>query len=80
MRSLADWPSAVVHEADIAAVAATALTRDGHAGCTYDITGPQALTPAERASIIGDAIGRDVTFEQLTEDQERKRLRSYGYP
>lgn len=80
IRLLADWPSAVVHEADIAAVAATALTEDGHAGRTYPITGPQALTPAERTRLIGEAIGRDIIFERLTEDQERDRLRSYGYP
>lgn len=80
VRLLGTWPSAVVHEADIAAEALTALTEDGHAGRTYPITGPQALTPAERTRLIGEAIGRDVTFEQLTEDQERERLRSYGYP
>jgi uncharacterized protein YbjT (DUF2867 family) len=80
VRLLADWPSAVVHEADIAAVAVTALTEDGHAGRTYPITGPQALTPAQRTRLIGEAIGRDVVFEQLTEGQERDRLRSYGYP
>lgn len=80
VRSLANWPSAVVHEADIAAVAMTALTQDGHAGQTYPITGPQALTVAERTRLIGGALGRDVAFEQLTEDQERDRLRSYGHP
>lgn len=80
VRMLADWPSAVVHDADIAAVALTALTEDGHAGRIYPITGPQALTPAERTRLIGQAIGRGVAFEQLTEDQERERLRSYGYP
>lgn len=80
VRLLADWPSAVVHDADIAAVAVTALTEDGHAGQTYPITGPQALTPAERTRLIGEVIGREIAFEQLTEDQERDRLRSYGYP
>lgn len=80
VRLLADWPSAVVHEADIAAVAATALTADGHGGQTYWLTGPQALTPAERTRLIGEAIGTEVAFEQLTEVQERERLRSYGYP
>jgi uncharacterized protein YbjT (DUF2867 family) len=77
---LADWPSAVVHEADIAAVAATALTEDGHSGRTYPITGPQALTSAERTHLIGRAIGCDIAFEQLTEGEERDRLRSCGYP
>lgn len=77
---LGNWPSAVVHEADIAAVAVVALTEDGHAGRTYPITGPQALTPADRARLIGEAVGRDIRFVQLTEEQERERLRSYGYP
>lgn len=79
IRLLGNWPSAVVHEADIAAVAATALTTDGHAGRTYPLTGPQALTAAERTHLIAEAIGRHVAFEQLTEDAERDRLRSYGY-
>ncbi|MDN5918566.1 MAG: NAD(P)H-binding protein [Pseudonocardia sp.] len=80
VRSLANWPSAVVHEADIAAVAAVALTEDGHAGRSYPLTGPQALTVAERARLLGEARGCPVAFEQLTVDQERERLRSYGYP
>lgn len=80
VRMLANWPSAPVHDADIAAVAVAALTEDGHVGRTYPITGPQALTPAERTRLIRQAIGRQIAFEELTEDQERDRLRSYGYP
>ena len=34
---------------DIAAVAAAALTQDGHEGKTYDLTGPEALTHGEMA-------------------------------
>ncbi|WP_432520984.1 NAD(P)H-binding protein [Kineococcus sp. SYSU DK006] len=79
VRLLADWPSAVVHEADIAAVAAVALTEDGHAGRTYDITGPEALTPRQRTRVLGDVLGRPIAFEPLTEEQERERLRSCGY-
>lgn len=73
-------PSAVVHEADIAAVAATALTEDGHAGEEYWVTGPEALTPADRAHLIGEAIGARVVFERLTLDQERERLLTLGHP
>src|ERR1700694_2146646 len=39
---------APIHEADIAAVAATALTTEGHAGKVYPMTGPQALTRAQQ--------------------------------
>jgi uncharacterized protein YbjT (DUF2867 family) len=78
--TLATFASAVVHEADIAAVAATALTEDGHAGRTYHVTGPEALTPAERTLILGEALGRELTYVHLTVEQERERLRAFGYP
>jgi uncharacterized protein YbjT (DUF2867 family) len=76
---LATYRSAVVHEADIASVAVTALTEDGHGGKSYLLTGPEALTPQERTRILADATGKDIAFVRLTEDEERARLRSYGY-
>jgi uncharacterized protein YbjT (DUF2867 family) len=77
---LATFPSAMVHEGDIAAVAATALTHGGHEGRSYPITGPEALTPAERTRIIAGATGQEIAFVQLlSEDAERARLRGYGY-
>lgn len=76
--TLASYPTVAVHEADIAAVAACALTEDGHAGHEYRLTGPAPLTPAERTAIISSAINRELRHVQLTEDQERERLASYG--
>lgn len=76
---LASYPSAVVHEADIASVAVCALTEDGHGGRSYLLTGPEALTPDERTRILAEAAGQDITFVKLTEDGERDRLRGYGY-
>lgn len=48
----ADVRSAMVHDGDIAAVAAAALTGDGHAGREYWLTGPEALTAPERVATI----------------------------
>jgi uncharacterized protein YbjT (DUF2867 family) len=79
LSTLATYPSAMVHEADIAAVAARALTERGHAGRTYPLTGPEALTPPERIRVLAEKTGRDLTFVHLTEAQERARLRGYGY-
>lgn len=76
---LADYPSALIHEADIAAVAARTLTEEGHGGRAYALTGPEALTPRERLRILSEATGRDLRLVPLTETQERERLRSYGY-
>ncbi len=80
VRTLAAWPSAAVHEADIAAVALTALTEGGQGGRDLVLTGPQALTPAERARDLGEALGREVSWVRLTEEQERERLRAQGFP
>lgn len=44
--------TAAIHEADIGAVAATALTKNGHAGKTYTLTGPEVLTPIEQVRAI----------------------------
>ena len=71
------WPygaaeTAPVDERDVAAVAARALYEDGHAGGDYVLTGPEALSQAEQVSIIGDAIGRRLRFEELSPDEFRQ--------
>jgi uncharacterized protein YbjT (DUF2867 family) len=65
----ADGRSAMIHDGDIAAVAATVLTSAGHDGREYWLTGPEALTPPERVRIIADVLGRDVRFEELSRDE-----------
>ncbi len=71
--------SAMVHEADIAAVAAVALTEDGHAGEDYTITGPEALTVPESLAVLAEASGREIGFVELSEDEVRAKWRSEGY-
>jgi uncharacterized protein YbjT (DUF2867 family) len=78
VRVFGNHPGAVVHEADIAAVAVAALIEEGHAGRSYSLTGPQALTPAERARQIGEALGREIRFEELSEERYRATLRAAG--
>jgi uncharacterized protein YbjT (DUF2867 family) len=50
---------------DIADVAATVLTQDGHAGKLYELTGPRLLTFADAVAAIADATGRDITYTQM---------------
>ncbi|MER5426983.1 NmrA family NAD(P)-binding protein [Streptosporangium roseum] len=71
--------SAMIHEADIASVAATALTTDGHAGQEYWLTGPEALTPPEKVRTISDVLGRDVRYVELTKDEIVAEWRRTGY-
>jgi len=71
------WPygraeTAPIDERDIAAVAARALYADGHAGGDYVLTGPESLSQAEQVSIIGDAIGRRIRFEELSPEDFRR--------
>ncbi len=73
-----DLPSALVHEADIAAVAAVALLDDGHTGRAYNITGPEALTPRERIALLSRAVGRDIAFVPITHAQAVDRLMATG--
>ncbi len=77
--AFAEARSAMVHEADIAAVAATALTTDGHAGREYWLTGPQALTPPEKVHVIGTVLGREVRYVELTRDEVVEEWRGSGY-
>jgi uncharacterized protein YbjT (DUF2867 family) len=71
---------APIHEADIAAVAATVLTEDGHLGQRYTLTGPESLTHRDEVTLIGHAIGREITLIEETHDQARRRLLASGYP
>jgi uncharacterized protein YbjT (DUF2867 family) len=72
----AGWTSAMIHEADIATVAVTALLNDGHAGQTYVVTGAQAHTRVELVGMISAAIGRRLEFLELTPEQARAYWRA----
>lgn len=47
---------------DIAAVAAAVLTEGGHAGRSYEVTGPDPLTFADALEIIGAVSGRSIRY------------------
>ncbi|MEV5753206.1 NAD(P)H-binding protein [Actinoallomurus sp. NPDC052308] len=67
-------PMSLIHEADMAAVAARALTGPGHDGATYALTGPEVLTQAEQVRVIGEVLGRPLRWAELSRDQARQRL------
>jgi uncharacterized protein YbjT (DUF2867 family) len=70
----ADIALPVVDPQDIAEVAATTLRRSGHDGRTYVLTGPEPISPRQRAHIIGDVLGEPITFVELTREQAREQL------
>lgn len=54
---------------DIAAVAAAALTEDGHQNATYTLTGPAAITHQEIAEAFSAALGHTITFADAPPEQ-----------
>jgi len=76
-----DGRVAVVARADVARTAATILSAPAeHAGRTYDLTGPEALSLTEVASIISAVRGRDVSFLDETLDEAYASRAGYGAP
>lgn len=63
-----------IHPRDIAAVAVEALTSGRFREEALPITGPEALSYAEMAAKIGDAIGKGIRFEPIAEEQVRRRM------
>ena len=62
--------AAVVAQADVAA-AAVAVLRDPapHAGATYDLTGPEAVSMKEAADLLSEARGRPVRYVDETVEE-----------
>jgi uncharacterized protein YbjT (DUF2867 family) len=60
---------------DIADVAAAALTEQAHAGQTYTITGPAAISHGDIAAALSRATGRDITFVDVPPEAFADSLR-----
>lgn len=67
----------VVDPADIAAVAAAALTGDGHAGRTYELTGPEPISPRRQAAVLAEALGEEVRFVELSRADAHAHLATF---
>ena len=65
---------------DIAAIAAKSLTADSHAGKTYELNGPEALTAADVAGKISRLTGRGVQYVDIPFEAQRKSLQGMGMP
>jgi uncharacterized protein YbjT (DUF2867 family) len=66
--------AAVTDPADIAAVAARALTSPGHEERVYEVSGPESLSAGERVAILGQVLGRDLRFEAQTNEEARTEM------
>lgn len=59
----------MVDARDVAEVAALALIDSRHDGCTYALSGPSAPSFRRIAKLIGELTGRDVSYEDLSDEQ-----------
>lgn len=70
--------SAMVHEADIAAVALAVLTGAAPTGGRYLLTGGEALSLEQKLAAVSAATGQPVTLTRLSEEQARADLAAAG--
>jgi len=75
-----DGRVAMIDARDVAAVAAAALTEDGHEGTTYMITGPQAVTFDEAASQLSVATGQATEHVRIPPDAVVRLMTDAGAP
>jgi uncharacterized protein YbjT (DUF2867 family) len=69
-------PIAVIDPADIAAVASIALTTPQLEGQALRLSGPEALTPAERLAVLNDELGHSYELVPVDPDEVRVYLAS----
>jgi uncharacterized protein YbjT (DUF2867 family) len=75
-----DGQEAFIDAEDIAEVAVTALTEEGHAGMDYELTGPRLMTFADTAADIAKATGRAFPYVALTVDEYVAEQIALGVP
>jgi NAD(P)H dehydrogenase (quinone) len=80
LTGLAENRVAFVARGDVAAAAAGILIGDGHAGATYNATGPERLSGAQRAALVAEITGRPLAFLTITEEQLRAGLTQASLP
>ena len=76
-----DGRVAAVAQDDIATATHAVLRDPGrHAGATYSLTGPEALTFQEIADVVSRETGRDVVYHRETLDEAYASRARYGAP
>jgi uncharacterized protein YbjT (DUF2867 family) len=74
----ADAKISYIDVRDIAAVAAVALTANGHTDKAYTLTGPQSLNHNEIAHRISNAVGKAIRYVPISEEDARRGILSAG--
>lgn len=65
---------------DVADVAARLLTSAGHLRKAYTLTGPEAITAGQIASVISELTGRSIRYIDMPEEAMRQGMLAQGLP
>jgi uncharacterized protein YbjT (DUF2867 family) len=76
--STGDGRRPFIHSEDIAAVAVQVLTTRKYVGESLAITGPEALSFAEVTARIGAAVGKQIRFEPISDEEAGRRFSATG--
>jgi uncharacterized protein YbjT (DUF2867 family) len=63
---------------DVAAVAVSALTQEGHEGKAYELTGPESLSYDEMARELSAALGREIKYVEIPVEAARSAMTGAG--
>ncbi|HEY5039918.1 MAG TPA: SDR family oxidoreductase [bacterium] len=75
-----DAKIASIDVGDIAEAAADCLTKSGHEGKIYPLTGPEALSMAEIAEKLSVVTGKTITYFNVTPEKAREGRLAMGMP
>jgi uncharacterized protein YbjT (DUF2867 family) len=76
----ADFAESLIHERDLAAVAARALRTDELVGQRPVLTGPQSLTHRQLVAVIGEVLGRPLRYQELPPEAATQGMLAQGLP
>jgi uncharacterized protein YbjT (DUF2867 family) len=65
---------------DIGEVAAKVLTRDGHEGKTYTLTGPAAISFYDVAEALGEVLDKEVGYVPIPPEKAKEAMLDRGIP
>ncbi|NUT29663.1 MAG: NAD(P)H-binding protein [Streptomyces sp.] len=69
-----DGLSGVIDPRDVSEVAARILVDGGHAGRTYTLTGPEAISVPGQATVLASVLGRAIATRDLSPEETRDHL------
>ncbi len=75
-----DGREAMVWREDCALCAVAVLTGEGHAGQTYDVTGPELQSFAEVTALMAEVTGVPLTYVPVSDDEQYAMFDAMGIP